>query len=101
MRGGSWSLDQGELAGVGGGARSLDLEDVEAGRDVEVVLGAQVPGHEAFGAAVLAQGLDQVPAHGVDADRRVERNGAELDASLAAPRDREARGLEARRADVG
>src|SRR5439155_19315666 len=84
------SFDHRELADVRFGARRFDLEEVEPGGDVEVVLGAQVPGHGSGRAAVLAQRLHQLPAHRIDADHAAERDLAELDAALAAARDREA-----------
>src|ERR1041384_4786058 len=67
-RRGCASLDHRELADRRGPARRFDVEDVQAGRHVQVVLGTQVPRHEAVERAVLAERLHQVAVHGVDAD---------------------------------
>src|SRR5437773_2522938 len=61
------SLDDCELAHIIRHSRTVHLEDVEPRRDVEIVLGAEIPGHEAHVRAVLPQGLDEIPTHGVDA----------------------------------
>src|SRR2546426_910822 len=85
----SRSLDDRELADVLAEAGSLDVVDVQAGRHVQVVLGTQIPGHEAVVRTVLAQRGHQLAAHSVDADHGVQGDRPELDAPLAAAGGRE------------
>src|SRR6185369_635666 len=94
------SFEDRELALGGPDSGRVDVIDVEPGREIEIVLRAQVPCDKAVGRPILLQGLNQIAPDGVDANRAVERDGAELDAPLTASRNREARGLEAGRADV-
>ena len=52
-----------ELAGGRARGAAVDVEDVEARRHIEIVLGAQIPGHEAVvGAVVLAGSAPVRPA---------------------------------------
>src|SRR5205809_6400450 len=56
-------LDDRELADIVSDSRTVDLEDVESRRHVEVVARAQVPGHVAQVRSVLPQGLHQIAVH--------------------------------------
>src|SRR6185503_19515000 len=76
-----------ELARESGLPRRLHAVHVEPRRHVEVVLRAQVPGHEAVERAVLAQRLHEIAVHVVDAHYRAVSEAAEFDAALAATLD--------------
>ena len=62
-------FDEGEPPDGLADARRVDVEEVQARRDLQVVLRAEVPRHHAGREPVVLERLDEVAGDGVDADR--------------------------------